>query len=48
MSLYDDTNPNHVAYLERWRAIWTPEKEAALQREFAARGIGRHAKESTR
>jgi len=31
MSLYDDSNPNHVAMLEHRRAGWTPEREAAFQ-----------------
>jgi len=41
MSLFDRENPQHLAYLDRWRASWTPEKEAELQERFRREGIGK-------
>ena len=36
MSLYDDTNPQHLLYLEQHRARWTPALERRWQAQVAA------------
>lgn len=39
MSLYDPDNEQHMTYLRRWRAAWTPEVEAKYRAELDRLGI---------